>query len=87
MISAVIRVTCSRVGVAALHNLIIQDASVLDDSHKQRLVRGSPTPVSSRPLCKDDEFLATINNEAKVRLATKSQIIGTARVMSYEDLD
>jgi hypothetical protein len=30
--------------------------------------------------------LAQINNEAKVRRSTKSDILGTARVMSYEDL-
>lgn len=28
-----------------------------------------------------------MNNEAKVRRSTKSEILGTARVMSYEDLE
>lgn len=28
-----------------------------------------------------------INNEAKVRRAARAEVIGTARVMSYEDLD
>ena len=34
-----------------------------------------------------NRFLAKINNKAKVRRSTKSKIIGTARVMSYEDLE
>jgi hypothetical protein len=38
---------------------------------------------------KDDdiELLRTINNEAKVRRSTKSLVLGTAKVMSYEDLE
>jgi hypothetical protein len=31
-------------------------------------------------------FLMTINNEAKVRRSTKAVVLGTARIMSYEDL-
>ncbi|PVH91919.1 hypothetical protein DM02DRAFT_478601, partial [Periconia macrospinosa] len=32
-------------------------------------------------------FLMTINNEAKVRRSTKPVVLGTAKVMSYEDLE
>lgn len=32
-------------------------------------------------------FLSEINNEAKVRRATKSKVTGTARVMSFEDVE
>ncbi|KAJ4286929.1 hypothetical protein N0V90_012809 [Kalmusia sp. IMI 367209] len=32
------------------------------------------------------KFLVAINNEAKIRRATKPKVLGTARVMSYQDL-
>jgi hypothetical protein len=31
-------------------------------------------------------FLMTINDEAKVRRSTKAVVLGTARIMSYQDL-
>ncbi|OCK74364.1 hypothetical protein K432DRAFT_409922 [Lepidopterella palustris CBS 459.81] len=34
-----------------------------------------------------NRFLAQINNEAKPRRSTKSDVLGTAKVMSYEDLE
>jgi len=33
------------------------------------------------------QFLNTINNKAKVRRSTKSLVLGTAKVISYEDLE
>ena len=82
-------------GVAALHNLIKQDAQVLDESNKQRLQKHVQKLANAIQLsfaerallCEQNEFLANIINEAKVRRATKANIIGTARVMCYEDLE
>ncbi|OBT60603.1 hypothetical protein VE03_10035 [Pseudogymnoascus sp. 23342-1-I1] len=34
-----------------------------------------------------NQFLNTINNEAKVRRSTRLIVIGKAKVMSYEDID
>jgi hypothetical protein len=33
------------------------------------------------------EFLSNMNNEAKTRRKTKSEILGKARVMTYEDIE
>lgn len=81
--------------VASLHELIKQDAHLLDEASKQRLQRrvqkltnATQLSFAERALLQDHiQFLADINNEAKLRRATKSKIIGTARVMSYEDLE
>jgi len=81
--------------VASLHNLIKQDANMLDEASKQRIQRhiqkltnATQLSFAERALLQEhNRFLADINNEAKVRRATKSKIIGTARVMSYEDLE
>jgi glutamine synthetase type III len=34
-----------------------------------------------------NQFLTEINNEGKVRLSTKSKVLGTAKVMAWDDLD
>lgn len=81
--------------VASLHNLIKQDAYMLDETSKHRLQRhlqklnnAIHLSFAEHALLKDqNRFLDDINNEAKVRRSTKSKIIGTARVMSYEDLE
>ena len=81
--------------VASLHQLIKQDTHLLDEASKQRLqwrvqklTSATQLSFTERALLQDHiQFLADINNEAKVRRATKSKIIGTARVMSYEDLE
>ena len=81
--------------VASLHNLIKQDAHMLDERSKQRLQRhlqkltnATQLSFAERTLLQEHVgFLAEINNEAKVRRATKSKIIGTARVVCYEDLE
>lgn len=39
------------------------------------------------PLEDRNRFLTNINDEGKVRRSTKSEILGKARVMSYEDLE
>jgi hypothetical protein len=81
--------------VTSLHNLIKQDAHMLDEISKQRLQRhvqkltnATQLSFAERALLQEhNQFLARINNEAKVRRSTKSEILGTARVMSYEDLE
>ncbi len=85
----------SAAAVASLHNLIKQDAHMLDEASKQRLHRhveklANATQLffAERTLLQQrNRFLAQINNEAKVRRSTKSKNIGTARVMRYEDLE
>ncbi len=81
--------------VTMLHNLMKSDARMLDESHKQRLQKhvqklANATQLSFAEravLSEHNRFLATLNSEAKVRRATKSQMIGTARVMSSADLE
>ena len=81
--------------VALLHDLIKKDAHMLDEVNKQRLQRhvqkltnATTLSLAKQNLLRDqNRFLAKINNEAKVRRSTKSKIVGTARVMSYEDLE
>jgi hypothetical protein len=81
--------------VASLHSMIAQDAHMLDPTSKQRLQRhvkklASAAQISfaERALLQDqNRFLSKMNNEAKVRRSTKSQVLGKAKVMSYEDLE
>lgn len=81
--------------VASLHNLIKQDANVLDETSKQRIQRHIQKPTNATQLSfaerallqEHNRFLAEINNEAKARRSTKSQNLGEARVMSYEGLE
>ncbi|KAF1831134.1 hypothetical protein BDW02DRAFT_455946, partial [Decorospora gaudefroyi] len=63
-------------GLVSLRNLIIeQDASALDETHKQNLQR------HLHKLAK-----AALNNEAKVRQSTKSLVLGKAKGIGYEEL-
>ena len=81
--------------VMSLHNLIKQDVHMLDDTskrrlnkHIQKLTNAAQLSFAERALLQEhNQFLAKINSEAKVRRSAKSKIIGTARVMSYEDLE
>jgi hypothetical protein len=81
--------------VASLHSLIKQDAYMLDETSKQRLQRhvqklANATQLSFAErtlLFEQVRFLAAVNDEAKVRRAAKSKIIGTAGVMKYEHLE
>lgn len=82
-------------GLVSLHNLIKQDTSTLDELSKQRLQRrvqklASAAHISfaQQGLLQDhNRLLAKINGEAKVRRATRSVVLGKAKVMSYEDLE
>lgn len=81
--------------VASLHNSISQDIQSLGEAgaarlqkHMQKLTNATQLSFAERALLQDNvRFLSEINNEAKVRRATKSKVIGTARVMSFEDLE
>ncbi|KAF5852433.1 hypothetical protein GGP41_007835 [Bipolaris sorokiniana] len=82
-------------GLVSLHDLIKQDTSTLDEPSKQRLQRrvqklASAAQISfaKQGLLQDhNRLLAKINGEAKVRRATRSVVLGKAKVMSYEDLE
>ena len=80
---------------ALLHDLIKQDARALDVTTRQRLEKNlqklTHTTQRSFPamdlLREHNQFLTEINNESQVRRSTRSEVIGTARVVSYEDLE
>lgn len=82
----------------SLQNLIIkQDAHSLDETSKQclqrhlhKFVKAAQTSFAKGVLQQDHiQFLTQINDEAKVRRSTKSEILakGVGKVMSYEDLE
>ncbi|KAM3423207.1 hypothetical protein BST61_g657 [Cercospora zeina] len=81
--------------VASLRTLIQQDAHQQDETSKQRLrkclqklINATQLSFAERALLQEQNlFLNQVNSEAKVRRSTKSEIIGTARVMSFEDLE
>lgn len=79
----------------SLQNLIIrQDAYALDETsmrslqkHLQKLAKAAQISFAKGALQQDQiRFLLKINNEAKVRRAIRSIVLGKAKVMSYEDL-
>jgi hypothetical protein len=80
--------------VTTLQKLIQEDASLLDETNKyrlqkhlQKLTNAAQLSFAERDLLREhNQFLVNVNNEAKVRRSTKSEVVGTARVMSYEDL-
>ena len=54
----------------------------------QKLANAAQTSFAQQALDQDQiQFLAKMNNEAKVRRKTKSHILGNARVMSFEDIE
>lgn len=81
--------------VISLHNLIKQNANVLDEMSKQRIQRHIQkfTNVTQlffveRALLQEqNRFLVEVNNEVKARRSIKSQNLEKARVMSYESLE
>ena len=79
----------------SLHNLIIeQDARALDEKSKQSLQRhllkfskAAHLSFAKGALQQNHiRLLLKVNNEAKVRRSTKSLVLGTAKVMGYEEL-
>jgi dihydroxyacetone kinase len=56
--------------------------------HLQKLTNAAQLSFAERALLQyHNQFLIHMNNEAKARRKTKSEVLGTARVMSYEDLN
>jgi hypothetical protein len=82
-------------GLASLHNLIRQDAHTLNgtsiqrlERHVQKLVDAAQISFAERALLYDQkQMLTRMNNEAKVRRSTQSNVLGKARVMSFEDIE
>ncbi|OAG12147.1 uncharacterized protein CC84DRAFT_1071446, partial [Paraphaeosphaeria sporulosa] len=82
-------------GLASLHTLIQRDAHALPDEsskhhlqrHVQKLANAAQVSFAKQVLLEDqNQFLSTLNKEAKLRRSTRSVILGKAKVMSYEDL-
>lgn len=82
-------------GVASLYHLIKSDVEMVDETsklrlerHVQKLTNATQVSFAERALLSEQvQFLNNINCEAKVRRSAKAEILGTARVMSYEDLE
>jgi hypothetical protein len=82
-------------GVVLLLNRIKQDAQALDEPSKRDLFRHAQMMASAtrvafaeRSLLQDhNRFLSKINGEVKARRSTKSLVLGTAKVMSYKELE
>ncbi|KAF2457213.1 hypothetical protein BDY21DRAFT_386031 [Lineolata rhizophorae] len=80
-------------GLTSLLNLFTQDPH--DEVSKQRHMRliqklgnAAQTSFARHALGQDHiRFLYKVNNEAKARRKTKSDILGKARVMTYDDLE
>lgn len=78
----------------SLQNIIVKDASTLDETSKQnlerhlnKLTKAAGTFHAKSALQQDQiSSLLKANNESKVRRATNSTVLGKAKVMSYEDL-
>ena len=83
--------------LTSLHHLIKQDAcaAASDEASSQRLQRrvqklasAAERSIAKQSLLQDHNgLLYRINNEVKVRRSTRSLVVGTAKVMSYEDLE
>ena len=84
------------VSAEALTSLLNMIKQASDDEprrgHKERLQQkvttAAQTFLAKNALLEDqNEFLTKINNEGRVRRSTKSETLGKARVMSFEDLE
>ncbi|KAJ8108304.1 hypothetical protein OPT61_g8265 [Boeremia exigua] len=81
--------------VHLLFNRIKQDAEALDEPRKRELLRhvqmmakAMRVAFAERSLLQDhNRFLSKINGEVKARRSTKSLVLGTAMVMTYEQLE
>jgi hypothetical protein len=79
----------------SLHNIIKQDALMLNKTsiprlqrHVQKLANAAQMSLAQCALLDNEKQLFTrMNNEAKVRRSTKSVVLGKAKVMSYEDIE
>jgi hypothetical protein len=81
--------------VHSLFNKIKQDAEALDEPSRRELLRHAQTMAKAtrvafaeRSLLQDhNRFLSKNNGEVKARRSTKSLVLGTAMVMTYEQLE
>ena len=56
--------------------------------HIQKIANAAQVSFAELALLRDqNQFLMEMNNEAKVRRSTGSVVLGTAKVMSYEDIE
>jgi hypothetical protein len=82
-------------GLTSLHGLVKQDTSRLDEVSKQRLQRRVQKLASAAKISfawqglrqDHNRLLCKINNESKVRLATRAIILGKAKVMRNGNLE
>jgi hypothetical protein len=83
-------------GLVSLQNLIVQQHTTCPQNGTtgqrlqrliQKLAKAAQMSFAKGILQQNHiRFLVAMNNEAKVRRATKPKVLGTARVMSYQDL-
>jgi hypothetical protein len=83
-------------GLVSLQNLIVQQNTTCSQNETtrqrlqrlvQKLAKAAQMSFAKGILQQNHiRFLVAINNEAKVRRATRPKVLGTARVMSYQDL-
>ncbi len=83
--------------IISLHDLIKQDTCTLDETsmprlqrHIQKLAKAGQTSIAYRGLLEERCLLIeSINNEAKTRRSTKSNVLGKGqgKVMSFEDIE
>ena len=74
----------------SLHNFIIQKQASNQSFERlvQKLTKATQTFFTQCVLQRNQiQFLTKMNNESKVRRSTKSEVLGKAKVMSYEDLE
>ncbi|KAF1817688.1 DDE-domain-containing protein [Dissoconium aciculare CBS 342.82] len=82
-------------GITALRDVIRRDVQDLDSGshhrlqkHVQKLSKAAEISFAEYALLeRRNDFLQKTNSEARVRRSTRPKVIGTARVMSYEDLE
>lgn len=81
---------------ASLRDLILErNRHALNDGerqnlqrHLQKFTKAAQTSIARGSLQQERiQFLQEMNNEAKVRRTAKSNVLGRAKVMSYEDLE
>jgi hypothetical protein len=78
----------------SLHGLIQRDADTQDETSKERLLthlqkfsKAAQMSIAECALLKDENrLLFEQNNEAKARRLVKSEIVGRAKVVKYEDV-
>ncbi|KAF2468782.1 uncharacterized protein BDR25DRAFT_176650, partial [Lindgomyces ingoldianus] len=82
-------------GLTSLQNIIMKyNTDAMDETsklrfyrHLQKFAKAAQASFAKGALQQNQiRLMMKINNEAKVRRSTKSVVLGTAKIMSYEDL-